>query len=200
DAISILGWAAIGYNLGQDCQSFSLASATMPQTAADLLVVLERLGICPANWRETVPPGAHDRPADLAAALVQNGLLTAYQATELLAGRGDGLVLGAFLLLEPLGEGGIGEAFKARAHDGARVVALKRLRVDRLTPDQQRRFRREVKIAAQLDHANIVRGIEAGEANGSCYLVMEYIEGTDLARLVKRQCPLAEGMACDYAR
>src|SRR5262249_17973547 len=117
-----------------------------------------------------------------------------------LAGRGDDLVLGAFLLLEPLGEGGMGEVFKARAHDGARVVALKRLRVDRLTPDQQRRFRREAKIAAQLDHANSVRGVEAGEANGSCYLVMEYIEGTDLARLVKRQGPLAVGMACDYAR
>src|SRR5205807_965772 len=62
------------------------------------------------------------------------------------------------------------------------------------------RFRREVKTAGQLKHPNIVMAYDAEQAGESHFLVMEYVEGTSLARLVADQGPLPVRQACDYAR
>jgi len=83
-----------------------------------------------------------------------------------------------------------------------RPVVLKLIRSDLLgSAATVERFRREVKAAARLaSHPNIVAAYDAEQAGETHMLVMEFIEGTDLAKLVKRRGPLAHGEACEYAR
>ena len=79
-----------------------------------------------------------------------------------------------------------------------RVVALKVLSKKLLdSPDAVQRFQREVKAAAKLTHPNIVTAYDADEAAGMHFLVMEYVEGSDLSSLVKKQGPLAPMQAID---
>src|SRR6266550_8679459 len=61
-------------------------------------------------------------------------------------------------------------------------------------------FRREVQAAAQLWHPNIVTAFDADEADGIRFLVMEYVEGVDLGRLVAEAGPLSVPLACDCIR
>jgi serine/threonine-protein kinase len=80
-------------------------------------------------------------------------------------------------------------------------VALKLIRKERLAnADAIRRFHREIRAAAQLSHPNIVAAHDADEVNGTHFFVMEYVEGTDLARLVKKHGPLGIADACEYVR
>jgi WD40 repeat protein len=100
-----------------------------------------------------------------------------------------------------LGVGGMGAVFQAEHRLMERPVALKVL-VRGLIDDPAavERFRREVKAAARLSHPNIVQAFDADQAGAAHFLVMEYVEGTDLARLVAERGPLPVARACDYAR
>jgi serine/threonine-protein kinase len=145
--------------------------------------------------------GQHPDPRDLARELMRRGWLTAFQVNQLVNGRGAALLLGPYILLERIGEGGMGQVFKARHRHLGRVVAVKVLRKEALEePMAVRRFLREVEACAQLDHPNIVRALDADEVCGIHYLAMDYIEGTDLARMVKQTGPLRVAQACDYIR
>jgi serine/threonine-protein kinase len=144
---------------------------------------------------------AFPEPAHLIQELVQRGWLTSYQAEEILAGRGAGLSLGRYLLLERLGQGGMGEVFKARHTRLDRTVALKVIRKERLQdPGAVERFQREARAAARLSHPNVVPVHDADQAGETHFLVMEYVEGMSLARLVKHSGPLAVARACEYIR
>jgi len=147
-------------------------------------------------------------PRGLARELLQRGWLTPYQVNQLFLGRAAELVLGSYLILERLGEGGTGQVFKARHLRMNRVVALKLLRKELLADAEVvQRFYREVRVISQLAHPNVVRGLDAGpftspapfqgegEVKGHL-LAMEYVEGTDLARLVKQEGPLPVERAC----
>jgi serine/threonine-protein kinase len=140
-------------------------------------------------------------PLALARDLMQRNWLTAYQVNLLFAGRGQDLVLGSYVVLQRLGEGGMGQVFKARHQRLGRVVALKVIRKDRLAnPEAVRRFGREVRLAAQLDHPNVVHTYDADESGGILFFAMEYVEGTDLTRMVRQRGPMPVARACDYAR
>jgi WD40 repeat protein/serine/threonine protein kinase len=143
-------------------------------------------------------------PADaraLARILVQRGWLTTYQVNELFLGRGQRLLLGSYVLLELLGEGGMGQVFKARNWKLGQIVAVKLIRKERLTnPTAIKRFYREIRAAATLEHPNIVRAFDADEVDGTHLFVMEVVEGTDLNKLVKAQGILDVRQACDYVR
>ncbi len=107
--------------------------------------------------------------------------------------------LGQYQLLEKLGEGGMGQVFKARHQLMDRIVALKVINKKHLdNPEAVLRFHREIRALAQLDHPNIVRAHDADQVDDRHFLVMEYIEGTNLAKLVRRQGPLAVAQACAY--
>jgi WD40 repeat protein/serine/threonine protein kinase len=145
--------------------------------------------------------GQFTEPRALAGELVRRGWLTPYQVNQLFQGRAGQLMLGAFILLERLGEGGMGQVFKARQRKLGRIVALKVIRKERLTSaDAVRRFRREIQAAAQLSHPNIVLAIDADEHEGTHFFAMEYVEGTDLAKQVKKHGPLPVEQACDCIR
>jgi eukaryotic-like serine/threonine-protein kinase len=138
----------------------------------------------------------------LAPKLVERGLLTPFQAELILSGRGQELVLGHYRLLALLGEGGMGQVYKALDQRLNRPVALKVIRPERLTqnPEVIRRFHREARAAAQLHHPNIVIIFDFDQANDTHFIAMEYVEGIDLARLVKEAGPLPVANACNFIR
>lgn len=134
-----------------------------------------------------------------ARALVRLQKLTPFQAQQCLAGKGKSLVLGNYVLLEKLGQGGMGMVLKAQHRRMKRIVALKVLSpaVAR-SPELVARFQREMEAAARLSHPNIVAAYDANEAGGLFFLVMEYVEGQDLSTRVKTQGPLPLGQALEY--
>jgi serine/threonine protein kinase len=140
-----------------------------------------------------------------AATLIQEMLrrdwLTPYQAKQVLGGQAANLVLGHYHVLEPLGEGGMGQVFKARHQRLKRLVALKVIRKD-FVGDRETvgRFYREVQVTSRLTHPNVIRADDAGPVGDSHFLAMEYIEGIDLDRLVTRSGPLPVPQACAYLR
>jgi serine/threonine protein kinase len=109
--------------------------------------------------------------------------------------------IAGYQLLDQLGQGGMGQVYKARHLHMGRTVAVKLIRPDRLThADAVRRFQREARAAARLAHPNIVTVYDSGHAGGTHFLVMEYVAGTDLARLVRESGPLPIARACAYVR
>ena len=101
------------------------------------------------------------------------------------AGRGAFNVPG-YQILEVLGEGGMGRVYKANHIKLQRMVAIK-LMFDAMTEEASfvERFIREARAMAAMDHPNIIRVYDYGELNGSCYIIMEYVDGTDLRSLIK---------------
>jgi serine/threonine protein kinase len=100
-----------------------------------------------------------------------------------------------------LGAGGMGAVYEAEHLVMQRPVALKVIRRALTANAAARdRFRREVRAAARLSHPNIVATTDAEDAGETHFLVMEYVEGTDLGRLVQERGPLPVDRACDYIR
>jgi serine/threonine protein kinase len=106
-----------------------------------------------------------------------------------------------FEILELIGKGGMGHIYKARQLHLDRVVALKVIRPELLDNDEiVSRFKREAKSAARLAHPNVVGIYDAGESVGRHFLVMEYIEGDNLATLVLALGALPAGRVCEWGR
>ena len=106
-----------------------------------------------------------------------------------------------YLLLAELGKGGMGTVYKALHTKLGKVVALKVLSADRVkNPEAVARFEREMRAIGTLEHPNIVRATDAGEADGVHYLVMEYVRGTDLSSLVRSRGALNVADACELIR
>ena len=127
----------------------------------------------------------------LANELVRAGKLTKFQAAAIYQGKSKGLVLGDYLVLDKLGQGGMGMVLKAQHRRMKRLVAIKVLTTANRTPPAIKRFYQEVVTAAQLNHPNIVTAYDSGEHEGILYLVMEYVDGKDLGTLVKHRGPMA---------
>jgi serine/threonine-protein kinase len=148
---------------------------------------------------DRLPPTDRGRP--VARVLVELGLLTRFQAERLLAGRTKGFRLGQYLILDQLGQGGMGRVYKAIHQTMNRVVAIKVLApqfVDTARAEQL--FLREMQAAARLNHPNIVTAFDANQAGDRYYLVMEFVDGPNLHRLVREQGPPPVGQACDFVR
>src|SRR6202158_3057111 len=96
-----------------------------------------------------------------------------------------GTHLGPYEILSLLGAGGMGEVYKARDTRLDRTVAIKIL-PEALAADPQfrDRFDREARAISQLDHPHICALYDVGEHNGTAFLVMQYLEGETLERLV----------------
>jgi serine/threonine protein kinase len=106
-----------------------------------------------------------------------------------------------YRVVRPLGRGGMGVVYEAEHRVMRRPVALKVIN-RRYTADAAaaERFRREVRAAARLHHPNIVTAFDAENVGDTHFLVMEYVEGKSLARVVKDRGPLPVQEACDYVR
>jgi serine/threonine protein kinase len=96
------------------------------------------------------------------------------------------------------GRGGMGIVFRATQLWLERTVALKLICPERAEDDDfRRRFERESRVAASIDHPNVVTVLDAGEEQGLLFVTMEYIDGTDLARILRDQGRLAPAAAAD---
>jgi serine/threonine protein kinase len=114
---------------------------------------------------------------------------------------GTGTSLGPYRLLEKLGEGGMGTVFRAVHTLLNREVALKVLLPERVNdPKAVARFLREIRAMGCLNHPNIVQFFEAGEVSGRHFLVMEFVEGVNLADLITREGRLSIADACESVR
>ena len=109
--------------------------------------------------------------------------------------------LGDYELLKKLGQGGMGTVYQAQHVRLKRVVALKVLPQNRLgNTEAIARFEREIEAVGRLDHPHIVRALDAREVDGIRFLVMEHVDGLDLAEVVARCGPLSVADACEVTR
>jgi serine/threonine protein kinase len=135
----------------------------------------------------------------LADQLVQAGHLTRFQVAMIQQGKGRSLTLGNYEIRGVIGAGGMGHVYLARHRHLKRLVALKVLppRVTR-DPRAVARFQREAQAASQLTHPNIVSAFDASHDKRVYYFVMEYVDGQDLASLLKTQGPfsISQAVSC----
>jgi serine/threonine protein kinase len=139
-------------------------------------------------------------PTELARRLVADGLLTSFQADQFLRGKWRGfLISGKYKLLEFLGSGGMGNVFLCEHIYLRRLVAVKVLPTSQTCePSVIERFYREARAAATLDHPNIVRAFDVDYDGSLHFMVMEYVDGTNLQRLVRKRGPLEINRAGHY--
>ncbi|QDU98192.1 serine/threonine-protein kinase [Lignipirellula cremea] len=142
---------------------------------------------------------AHASDEDLAARLIELELLTVYQTEQLKQGRTK-LRLGQYRITEFIYQGGMGQVFKAVHEVLGRESAVKVLPLAKATEEARRNFVREVRTQAKLDHPHLVRAYDAGEDGSVNYLVVEYVPGTDLRRLVRSQKKLSMQQAASIIR
>ncbi len=186
---------------GSQHGSLHAAEAIAPVTAEDFAHSLTASGLMTReeldSFCETLPNrDSVDDANTLADLLVQANKLTTYQADSVRLGHTRGLVLGNYIILEKLGEGGMGMVFKARHRLMKRIVAIKVLPPSLTkSADAVARFHREVEAAAKLQHPNIAGAFDADQADGIHFMVMEFIEGPDLSALVKSAGPLTPPVA-----
>ncbi|MFM1995806.1 MAG: hypothetical protein RLZZ111_193 [Planctomycetota bacterium] len=145
--------------------------------------------------------GSGPLPDALPKELVARGLLTDWQVEQLRKGRSKGFVLGKYRLLRLLGAGGMSSVYLAEHSTLGNKVAIKVLPVKRV--DQRSylaRFEREARASARLNHPHIARAFDLDTADSIHFIVMEYIDGTDLHARVKQEGPLPIREAADFIR
>ncbi|MGE3807868.1 MAG: serine/threonine protein kinase, partial [Gemmataceae bacterium] len=133
--------------------------------------------------------------------LIQRGWLSIYQANQIFQGNTSYLVVGPYRILDLLGEGAVSMVFKAFDTRRKCVAALKTIKEEHLNNmEALGRFKREMRVIASLNHPNIVHAFDVDMDNPRHYFAMEYVEGTDLGKLVKFGGPIMLYTACDYIR
>ncbi len=177
----------------------------MPVSLAQFLSQLTATGILAPDaiqaLKDSLPADklAADDAQYFARELVRQRKLTSFQATAIYKNNGQALLIGDYIVLEKLGQGGMGTVYKAEFRRMKRVVALKVMSGAAMkSPEAVQRFLREVEAAARLTHENIVAALDAGQAQGFHFLVMEYVDGSDLSALVKKKGPLPVDRAVQY--
>jgi serine/threonine protein kinase len=177
-----------------------------PVTTDDFLELARQSGILDAKELEaylrTRGEPLPASPAELAVAMVNDGVLTRFQAGQFLKGKWRGfLIAGKYKLLEHLGSGGMASVFLCEHVSMHRRVALKVLPVrDANDPAAVERFHREARAVATLDHPNVVRAHDIDRDGNVHFLVMEYVDGSSLQDIVGKRGPLSIERATHYIR
>jgi serine/threonine protein kinase len=172
-----------------------------PATCPDFLDVVRRSQLVEAGRLNTFLAArpADESPASLARALTAAGLLTGFQAEQLLKGRHRGFVIGKYKLLDRIGVGGMGQVYLAEHTGMGRRAAVKVLPPDLAESSFAReRFFREARAVGRLDHPNLVRAFDVDAEGDVVFLVMEYVEGANLHELVVRNGPLSPAQVGNY--
>lgn len=159
------------------------------------LVTAEDLDLAASTLRQRAPIHEESEFEQAQAmVLVELGKINRWQAEQLLAGRMK-FTLGPYRMLDSIGQGGMGQVFKAEHEVMGRTVAVKVLPRHKSTPEAIASFTREIRAQARLDHSNLVRAFDAGHDGNVHFLVTEYVPGSDLRRLLRRKGPLSMSLA-----
>ncbi len=119
--------------------------------------------------------------------LVKKQFLTDYQAALIQRGRSEGFYIGGYVILDRIGSGQTAGVYKA-VHTSGQVVALKVLPSSKSKEQHAlNRFQREGRLLTQLDHPNVVRAFQIGQAGGANFIVMEYLDGETLDEVLARR-------------
>ncbi|MBI2806569.1 MAG: protein kinase [Planctomycetes bacterium] len=155
----------------------------------------KRLDAYLAKMRASLPP----EPAKAAGLLVQDGLLTHFQAENILQGKWRRFSIGKYKVLERLGSGGFAQVYLCEHKLMRRRVAVKVLPVAKAKDSSAlQRFQREARAVAALDHPNIVHAYDIDQDGDLHFLVMEYVDGANLLEIVQASGPLSVLRACHY--
>ncbi len=185
-----------------------MASSPKPKTSHgvpfDLLPVIRSSGILSerqlAEIKSKILQG--DYPLDsteLAERLVNEGILTSFQAKRFLTNRPHGLIVGRYTILDRIGSGSMGRVYKAHHMMMDRTVALKIIAPEIASNERVvARFQREMKLVGRLDHPNVVRAFDADQVNKVLYIVMEYVPGLSLSERLKKG-PISMAEMVDFA-
>lgn len=180
---------------------------TTPITTDEFLALTERSGLLPPDKLAVFAERARSDSTpvsseSLARQLIRERLLTPFQARQLLRGRYRGFFLTEkYKILELLGEGGMGRVLLCEHLMLHKLVAVKLLQMSGATmPGAAERFLREARAAAGLDHPNIARVYDVDKAGVTPFMVMEYVDGTNLHQVVADHGPLSVERAAEYIR
>jgi eukaryotic-like serine/threonine-protein kinase len=133
--------------------------------------------------------------------LIQRGWLSVYQVNQILLGNTAELVVGPYYVLDKLGQGGLSQVYKAKHRETADLVAIKMIKAEVFADAEVRQqFLQEVEAMARLDHDNIVQFCDADKWKDTYYFAMEYVEGTDLGKVIRLSGALPVFEACDFIR
>jgi serine/threonine protein kinase len=152
------------------------------------------------SFVDSFAPDKRPRTApELAREMFRQRLLTKFQAQAVYQGKIKYLVVGNYVVLDRIGGGGMGQVYKAEHRKMERIVAIKILPPGTTkSRENLLRFQREVKAVAKLSHPNIVTAYDADEAKGFHFLVMEHVDGGNLAVWVRQHGPMPvdKAVAC----
>ena len=186
---------------GIDAAFGTVGNASAPAEMAGLAEFsrsVVELGLIGAEELESLAADRSEGVLGLSRALVAAGKLTPYQAAAVFQKKSRGLLVGNYVILDKIGQGGMGMVFKCRHRRLGRVGALKILPPS-FARDHQAvmRFRREVEAAGRLKHPNVVAAVDADEDRGVHFLVMDFVAGRDLDRVVRDRGPMPVAQAID---
>ncbi|MFT3879785.1 MAG: protein kinase [Gemmatales bacterium] len=135
----------------------------------------------------------------LASRMVKDGLITVFQARQMLRGRYRGFFLGKYKVLEPIGSGGMADVYLCEHNAMKHKVAIKILPIEKLKdPSLLGRFKREAQAIASLNHPNVVRAFDLDNEGNLHYLVTEYVDGCNLQDFIKKNGPMEPERAANY--
>src|SRR5688500_9319143 len=181
--------------------SITQVTASAPAAAAAALSASPSARVVPSTTTATCSPSRtpRQRPTTVSTArsrsLIASGLpagarippLPPTTDTHSTLELAPGAELAGCRIEEVAGRGGMGVVYRATQLDLGRPVAIKVIAADRARdPGLRSRFSLEARLAAAIDHPNLVPVHAAGQEDGRLYLVMRYVDGTDLHRLLKR--------------
>ena len=173
-----------------------------PSTTDELFDLIARSGLLPPDrltaYRASEPGQTRE---GLLRRMVADGILTPFQSRHLLAGRYKGFFLsGKYKVLAHLGAGGMGQVYLCEHLMLQRLVAVKLLRPVNSAGGSgaAERFFREARAVAQLDHPNITRLFDMDRSAAFPYMVMEYVDGTNLHAIVAERGALPVNRAVNY--
>ncbi len=178
-----------------------------PTTSEEFLELVRKSGVVEADRLQTylerlresrtLPPS----PEGVAQLLVQDGIITYFQAEQFRAGRWRRFTIGKYKVLERLGAGGMGTVYLCEHMLMKRQVAVKVLPPNKVNDSSSlERFYREAKAVAALDHPNIVRAYDIGEDDKLHFIVMEHVDGANLQEIIKKTGPMDPLRVAHYMR
>src|SRR6516225_3289472 len=180
-----------------------------PTTIEEFLDLVRKSGVVDEKrldvyWEQL--RAAAPLPADLgklAGTFVRDGVLTQFQAEQLLQGKWRRFSIGKYKVLERIGSGGMGSVYLCEHKLMRRRVAVKVLPTAKAEDTASlERFQREARAVAALDHPNIVRAydIDQDDTGGTTlhFLVMEFVDGLSLQEVIKRTGPMDPTRVAHY--